>query len=432
MSPLFMDSVYELNSPGSLSAEESHSNTAGSELQCLERSNSALQKEIASLKKDLHLYTAALERHEPFCCLRASASSSSSTTHLSVSPSADCQTCSSPPGVPPQGSSSTLAASLSLSTSLTSSMGLQTLDCVESTHLSSSTPAPTATTLASTNSLSAEPFTSSSSITVPYSTSFFTAAAPHSLFSENPPSLITSRLTNATPVCTSLVSNPVVSSSLTTAAQPQSGQDTIHESSSVSTNAYFSTLHPSSLDAFLMKQASFLTASPNVVPPYSHSGAENAGVVVPGCPMNVPPLHPGQFSGNPINSSQPCSLSLSTLQDPAPPSLSVSPQSNPEPSPANAFALKPSYSQQISPAPLLSLLTVPSPLNVSQTSSCSFDIPLSQPLPLLSPLGDPLRDLSLSELLEVNDWILQLDQCHSISSDTKSQHRCLLLEVKIC
>uniref|UniRef100_A0AAQ4S7S0 Basic leucine zipper ATF-like transcription factor 2 n=1 Tax=Gasterosteus aculeatus aculeatus TaxID=481459 RepID=A0AAQ4S7S0_GASAC len=42
--------------------------------ECMERANSAIKKEIAALKKDLHLYTTALERHKPFCCLRDSAS----------------------------------------------------------------------------------------------------------------------------------------------------------------------------------------------------------------------------------------------------------------------------------------------------------------------------------------------------------------------
>uniref|UniRef100_A0A3B3U8E2 Basic leucine zipper ATF-like transcription factor 2 n=1 Tax=Poecilia latipinna TaxID=48699 RepID=A0A3B3U8E2_9TELE len=37
------------------------------ELQSLEQSNSALQKEIAKLKKDLRLYETALERHKPHC-----------------------------------------------------------------------------------------------------------------------------------------------------------------------------------------------------------------------------------------------------------------------------------------------------------------------------------------------------------------------------
>uniref|UniRef100_A0A671TL65 Basic leucine zipper ATF-like transcription factor 2 n=1 Tax=Sparus aurata TaxID=8175 RepID=A0A671TL65_SPAAU len=43
------------------------------ELQRLEQSNSALQKEIALLRKDFQLYTTALERHKPVCSLRDSA-----------------------------------------------------------------------------------------------------------------------------------------------------------------------------------------------------------------------------------------------------------------------------------------------------------------------------------------------------------------------
>nr|XP_046237534.1 basic leucine zipper transcriptional factor ATF-like 2 [Scatophagus argus] len=353
MSPLFMDTGYKPHSPGSLSAEESHSNTTGSEregdgqqtkgrgtkrkeknrdaarksrrkqteradelheeLQGLERSNSALQKEIASLKKDFHLYTMALERHKPSCCLRDTVSSSSSTTGLSVTSSVDCQTGSSPP--PPQASTYTQAAAVpSLSASLTSSLGLPTPDCVESIHLSSSAPAPTITTLASP-----------SPSTVPYCVSLSTVPSPHSLFSNDPP-LITSRPTNVT---------------------------------------------------------------------------ENAGLFAQGCPMNVPQLHPGQPRGNP--------LLLSSLQDPAPQSLSVTPQANSELSLASSSASKPSDSLHAAhhPESLLSLLTIPSPLNVSQTTSGTFDGAFRQPLNSLPPLGDTSTDLSLSELLEFNDWILQ-------------------------
>uniref|UniRef100_A0A3Q2U2U6 Basic leucine zipper ATF-like transcription factor 2 n=1 Tax=Fundulus heteroclitus TaxID=8078 RepID=A0A3Q2U2U6_FUNHE len=45
------------------------------ELQHLEQSNSALQKEIAALKKDLRLYEKALERHQPHCRLKDCGSS---------------------------------------------------------------------------------------------------------------------------------------------------------------------------------------------------------------------------------------------------------------------------------------------------------------------------------------------------------------------
>uniref|UniRef100_A0A672JPE5 BZIP domain-containing protein n=1 Tax=Salarias fasciatus TaxID=181472 RepID=A0A672JPE5_SALFA len=46
------------------------------ELQSLERSNSALQREIATLTKELHVYEAALKRHEPHCRLKTSPPSS--------------------------------------------------------------------------------------------------------------------------------------------------------------------------------------------------------------------------------------------------------------------------------------------------------------------------------------------------------------------
>lgn len=336
------------------------------------------------LKKELHHYTTALDRHKPFCCLQDSAPNSSSTTCLSESPSAKCR-------APAQAPRTTQPAAPSSSTSLTSSMGLS---------------APTTTTLTSSNGSCSEHFASSSSVTVPYSVSFSTIPAPHSLFIDDPPTLIASRPTNVTPVCTSLVSNAVPSSSLTTTAKAQSRQGANNKRSSVSVKA-FST--PGALDALIMKQASFQTASLNVVPPYSHSPAVTADLAAHGCPMNVPQLHPGHIGENPINSSPQHSLSLSTLQDPALQSLSAFPQANPELSPASAFASKSSYSRHVAPNPasLLSLLTVPSPVNVSQTTSSSFDGPHSQPPTSLPPLGDPSRDLSLSELLEVNDWILQ-------------------------
>ncbi|XP_061619761.1 uncharacterized protein batf2 isoform X2 [Phyllopteryx taeniolatus] len=56
MSPHFMDTRNEA--------------TSGSELLSLEGLNSALEKEIEALKKDVRRYTAALERHRPFCVLR--------------------------------------------------------------------------------------------------------------------------------------------------------------------------------------------------------------------------------------------------------------------------------------------------------------------------------------------------------------------------
>ncbi len=358
------------------------------------------------MKKEFHRYTTALERHEPFCCLRESASSSQSTTHLEPSPSSNCEAASLPHGAPHHVPTSTQAAAPSLSTSSTSSLGPQTLDCFLSTHLSSSTPVSTCATLAPCSSSSFQLLTTSSPVTAPYSVSFTTVPCPHSLFSPSPP-LITSRPTNVPPVCTSLVSKPAPSSSLTTAAQQRSRRDAISKRSSMTANARFSRPHPGAVEAPLMKQTSFLQASSDVVPSYSHFAAENASLVEQGFPMDVPQPHSDLFSGNPFNSSLPHFLSTPDFPDPLQ-SISVSPQANQqEPSPTSIFASKSSYSQQVVPRPvsLLSLLTSPSPLNVSQTTSSILDA--SQPPPSLPLLGDSSRDLSLSELLEVNDWILE-------------------------
>ncbi|XP_034532619.1 basic leucine zipper transcriptional factor ATF-like 2 isoform X2 [Notolabrus celidotus] len=319
MSPLLMDTGYETISPSSMSAEENHSSNAGSErdgegeqvgtrgakrqeknrnaarksrkkqteraddlheeLQNLERSNSAFQKEIASLKKDLHFYTTALERHQPHCTLKAS--KSSSTTHLSVPPSAECETGSRPL----QASSSTQAAAPSHSTPLTS-----TLECVDSSYRSSTIPPPTASSLDSSTVSSAQFFTPSCSKTVPYSSPLSTVPSPLSLFCETLPSLITSRMTKASTICTSLISSPVHSSSVTTPAQPKSRKRSIHASSSFSANACFSTKPP---DASPMKQASFQSPSSDAVPTYSPFGLENTGQTSQGCPMNLSQLQQG-------------------------------------------------------------------------------------------------------------------------------------------
>ncbi|KAG7243270.1 hypothetical protein INR49_011717 [Caranx melampygus] len=430
MSPLYMDTGYDDNSPGSLSAEDCNSNTAGSEregegqqvggsgrrrreknrdaarrtrrkqteradqlheeLQGLERTNSALQKEITGLKKELHHYTTALAHHEPYCRHRASDSISSSTSRLSASPSAKRRTSTSPPKDAPQTSSSTLVTPPSVSISFTSSLRLQTLDSVENAHLLSST-------LPSSSGSPAElvsPSSSSSSpVTVPYSVSFSALPAPHSLFSKEPP--ITSALTNVTPVCTSLVSSCNFSSALTTAAP--TGQNTTHKTS-VAPNALFNALHSDTLEEFL-------TASSGVVPPYSHVNGENENLLAQGCPSNVPQLHAGQYNGNPNDLNL---LSPSTPQDPAFQPFTVLPQANLHPPPPPAFALKPNYRQQMAPnsVPMLSLLTVPSPLNITCTTSNSTDRLICHPPPSLPLSGDPMNDLSLSELLEVNDWIL--------------------------
>lgn len=339
------------------------------------------------MKKDLQLYTTALELHAPHCCI-----SRSSTSQL-VSPSAGCETGSSPPRVSPQASNSTSLAVPSLSTSLSSSLGLQTLDSVKNTHHSPSAPA----TLASSSSSPADLFItpSPSPATVPYSLSFSTLPPPHSLFSQESP--ITCRSSNVTGMTASLVSN---SNNLTAAAQPQFVEEAIYGPSAVSADACFSTSHSDTLDDFLMKPPSYITALSNVVPSYTRAATENAAQ---GLQTNI-----GRYRGNPNNSSTLCSLFPLNPQDPHLQPVSVSRQESLESFPAPAFAFKPCYSRQMTPnpTPLLSRLTVPTPLSGCQTTSSSFDRLISHASPLPPPLSDPSRDLSLSELLEVNDWIL--------------------------
>lgn len=328
------------------------------------------------LRKDFQLYTTALERHKPVCSLRDSAA-----PHLTI-----CQPSPSPPRVSPQAS--TQAAAPPLSTSLTSTLGLRAIKSLESPHCSSSAP----TTSASSTASSSQLFTRSGSVTAPYSVSFSAVSAPHSLFSDDPPSSIRSRPTNVTPVCTSLFSNPAASSALSTAARPQARQGVYHGSSL--SEACSSSYDPGA--------ASFQTASFKGASLYPSVAAESAGLDMQGCSMNVPQLHSGPFTENQISSGLPPSLLPSTLQHPALQSFSGS---NPELS----LPSKPVDSRHAAsnPASLLSLLTVPGPLPASQTASSSFHAAVSQPPLSLPALGEPLRDLSLSELLEVNDWILQ-------------------------
>ncbi|XP_047242603.1 basic leucine zipper transcriptional factor ATF-like 2 [Girardinichthys multiradiatus] len=360
---LFMDTGYELSSPcGSLSTEECSSSISAperegegnqprprgtkrreknrdaarksrrkqteradelhEELQCLEQSNSALQKEIAALKKDLRLYETALERHKPHCRLKDSGSSP-----------AECKAGSSPPQA-------------SDSSSLKTRAGFKTFNNPERTCLTSSASSPTTGPTAAA-----------------YSVSFFTHAAPHSLFCNPPP--IT---------CPSFAPS--------TAAQLQ--RNKVHTTSTASQNSALTE------DGFLRNLDSSISNTPTIHSCSAHLGVQSTGLPKQSSPKNVPELSSCKFSGN---SAFP--------QTPAPQTLSVPVQvtSVPSPSPAAYFASLQSYNQQVSPGPesLLSLLTVPSPLNHCQTTSSSFNG---------SPAPDPSKDMSLSELLEVNDWIL--------------------------
>ncbi|XP_062239423.1 protein c-Fos [Platichthys flesus] len=407
MSPSLMDTRDGTNSPCSLSAEESNSNTAGSEregdgqqvgktggkrreknrnaarktrrkqteradelheeLQRLEQSNSSLQNEITGLQKSLKRYTKVLARHEPHCCLRASASTS--RKHVSASHSGGCQSTSGPPPrFTPQAQSSTLATPALVS----SSLGLQA-------HLASSASPPTFSLSSGFSAKLVIP-SYSGPATLPYS-----VPDRHSLFRKEPPN--TTSPTGVGPLCTSLLSTSITPSPLTAAAQPQSGRENLHGTSSAHANVCFPPLNSATLDAFLIKQTS-------VVPPYQMLAVETGGPVFQACPMNVPQLPLGQHSGNP-NGSGP--LLPPTLHNPA----FQSPQANLElPLAAASFGYRQQTTDQES---LLSLLTIPSPLNSSCSSS---DTLVGQPSPSQPLLGDPSGDLSLSELLEMDDWIL--------------------------
>ncbi|XP_030017521.1 mucin-5AC [Sphaeramia orbicularis] len=411
MSPLFMDSGYDYNSPGSESAEDSHSNTGGSEredgrpssnrgskrrqknrdaarksrrkqteradelheeLQRLERSNSALEKEIKILKRDLHVYTITLERHEPHCCIKASGSGSSSSSHLMVSTS-QAPSSSSSPKTSSQTSGSTLAPLQPISSALTSNLSLRGLDSL--------LPPPT---LAS----SPELFDTSCSPPPPYS--FPTVPAAHSLFSKE--NVITPLPLDAAPICTGLVSNPLPS----TDSQPHSRQDTVRQRSSAAANPFCQLSDPGvfstssyTVPVTLHSAAPQTLQTSNVVPPYLHLRPPAVGSAG---------LEPPLFPPHPNTLSPPCALLSSSFQDPALQLLSVSPQTNLEHPPAPTFDLKPTQHQQTppNPTPLLSFLTVPSPINVHQTTSSDLD----------GSSVETSSDLSLSKLLEGNDWIL--------------------------
>uniref|UniRef100_A0A1A7XP28 Basic leucine zipper transcription factor, ATF-like 3 n=1 Tax=Iconisemion striatum TaxID=60296 RepID=A0A1A7XP28_9TELE len=360
---LFMDTGYEPSSPsGSLSAEEVSSNLSGperdgegrprgtkrrqknrdaarksrrkqteradelhEEFQQLERENSALLKEIAVLKKDVQRYETALERHKPHCCLGGS-----------CSPAADCTASPSPPlalnsSTPP------------LSTSLHTKVGFQTFSYTKQINLPSPAPASASTKGPTSSSSSAS--SPSSSLMVPYSASFSTQPAPHSLFSDPP--------------------IPPHSAQL----QPDL------------------TLESLAGDMFL--DSSF-AASSKEHPHVSRLGSDSTRVVKPSCPVNDHRLY--HLSGNPNGTREPLR--------PPPPQYHQAVSGLP--SPADVL-----YGQQLPgrPESLLSMLTVPSPLNVPPATSCTFDGSLFQPAPL-PPLPDPSKDYSLSEFLEYNDWIL--------------------------
>lgn len=299
------------------------------ELQCLEHSNSALQKEIAALKKDLRLYETVLERHKPHCLLKDTGERNPSSS-------------------PPQASDSS---------SLKSHAGFKTLSNPKRTLLQPSASSSIAAAAAASSAKLLA--TTSSSSSTPHSLSFSTHPAPHSLFCDPP------RIT-----------------------RPSFFPSTVAQTNKVPATSSASLSSPFLDDALLGKLDSSFSAAPAKP---SHLAGQNTGLLRQRSPSDVPRFFSCRFTGD-----------GAPPQTPAAQTQTVPAQATSVPFPAAPFTSVPGYSQQVSPGPesLLSLLTVPSPLNHCQATSGSFSGPLSQPAP------DYSKDISLSELLEVNEWIL--------------------------
>lgn len=320
------------------------------ELQSLENSNSAIQKDIDSLKKELYYYTLVLERHKPFCCLKdAVAGSASMPDGLAGSPAAVTRASASPQ-----------TAGLSLLTSFDSSS-------------TSSTPG---TAFTSPYDLG----TSTSALTTSaHSDSFPPLLPSHSLFAGHSPPLTT--LEGATPACTLPITAPATS-------PPNRVALSDHPLS-----ALFST--PVSKGTFLMNRAS--SSAPFS---YSHSAAEKRGrVSSPVHVLQLPTVHSKHL--RPMENSLHSSLPSSHLS-PYPQSLSAAPQET-----ASTTSSGGGFGQNISSESesLLSLLIVPPPLSLPPSDFISF--PESSAQSSLSPLFDISTDVSLSELLTTDEWILE-------------------------
>ncbi|XP_034020033.1 nuclear pore complex protein DDB_G0274915 isoform X2 [Thalassophryne amazonica] len=351
------------------------------ELQHLELANTALEKEIAALRRELHFYTVTLKHHEPRCTLTSVSSlptaNSASTDHQNTSSSASPLLC---------------------STSIALTDGGRTPDGVKSPFTLTSSVAPTTT--------NSEHFSVSS---VPVSHSLLSKQLPLS-----PPSISPSLgHASVTSISVQLISNPVPSTVFTTLT-PKSDETSTNKNSSLTANTTDS-LSSSHSDVFAFNsitlgnfpEPSSIPASSqdvsNILPFYSPlvpSTAETVGLGADDCCMNALHLQSNQFNSTPVDSSPPYTLWTLNPQDTGLGTLSLTSQMGPNPSSGLAFALKPSYSQEITPnlPPLLSLLTTPSPLTDPLTTSTSFNGP-----PLMC---GPSTDTSFSELLEDNDWIL--------------------------
>lgn len=322
------------------------------------------------MRAEFSLYTKCLEKHKSFCLLQDAASNPKTRP-------ADCPASFSSLEVAPQTSVQNMISS-SLSTSLASSLDFKTLGCVGSTCASSSPLAAMTNTSASSTSSSYELFASSSSLSAPYLGGLSKRAAPHALFADSPPLFIPSEQT-------------VCSGSLTTAASPQSKQSGHHEHS-VPANTSLA-LYSEMSDTFLPEQAS---ADAQL----SYLVGANAGLVGQSCPTNVPQPNPAPFPGAVSNSDLLCLVTSSALQEPAAhQSPSVSPQGAPGPSSVDSRRIIPNSALPFSMPNIPGALS--GPLTTSSNLGGSDALP-----PMLPPL-DSSREVSLSEFLDINDWIFQ-------------------------
>lgn len=314
------------------------------ELQNLEQLNSAIQKDIDSLKRELDYYTLVLERHKPFCCLKEAAVASASTADgHSGSPTAITQ-----------ASASAHTAELSIPSH----------HIHQSACLSSSTSAAAYDLCSSTSTFT----------TFAHSDSFNPVLASHSLFLGDSPPLTTQE--GATSARTLPVTAAATSPPSRVALRNHPLPDLFPATASKST--------------FPMNQA-----SANTPLSCSHSSADNRGAV-----------------GSPVSAHQPVHLKHlqpmeNTLHLGLPSSdLSPSPQSLSEASAFNtSFGGGYGHNINSESESLLSLLTAPPPISLPQNDFSNFPESFAQSS--FSPPFDISADLSLSELLSTDEWILE-------------------------
>lgn len=163
-------------------------------------------------------------------------------------------------------------------------------------------------------------------------------------------------------------------------------EDVIHKTAFMS-SAYCNSV---TVDEISKKQTSPKNAPSSIEDSFSSLAGKGKGVTTHGSSENVPQLYPGWHSGN-LNITGP----MTSLPDP--PTPTISSQMKLESFPIPPISLKPHFKEQLTPG--LSFLGVPSHPNVLENNNDGSQGHL------LLPRSTP-GDLSFSEFLEGNDWIL--------------------------